>query len=403
MKKCSILLLLSMLSTVLSSCRSDDGVLPDSTKPTSYAKVVIAYIMAENSLSNLSLLDIREMETGSGDIPEDCRLITFIDNAGSPRIYEFSKWGKRTLWDFDTDFCSTDSAQMETLLSSIIQMYPAADYGLVLWSHGSGWIPQHTDFQTARRGKQRTIGIDNNKNNLSNTGKEMNIITLKHVLEHHPKMEFIYFDACYMQGIETAYELKDVTDYLIGSPAETPGHGAPYDKIMSDFFKRPLQPETLINKVYESYLHAGGILLSAVRCSELENLATATRPHIRELFAGKAEPGTSGVQAYAAYCSQTLYRPEFFDMNGFLFNHLDAETYETWKTQFDKTVIARAATPYWTSSISPYYFTPKLTDKEHYGGLSWFVPAEKYDPQGWNNDFRETAWYFEAGWASTGW
>ena len=33
-------------------------------------------------------------------------------------------------------------------------------------------------------------------------------------------MEYILFDDCYMSSIEVAYELKDVTKYLIGSTSE---------------------------------------------------------------------------------------------------------------------------------------------------------------------------------------
>ena len=33
------------------------------------------------------------------------------------------------------------------------------------------------------------------------------------------KMQYILFDACYMGNVETAYELKDVTNYLISRAA----------------------------------------------------------------------------------------------------------------------------------------------------------------------------------------
>ena len=39
------------------------------------------------------------------------------------------------------------------------------------------------------------------------------------------KMQFILFDACYMGNVETAYELKDVTNFLISSSSEVMGEG----------------------------------------------------------------------------------------------------------------------------------------------------------------------------------
>lgn len=403
MRKWFTLLYTIIALTVLCTCSNDNEPAPEPPQPTHYSKIVIAYMMAENSLASLSQSDLNEMQRGTADIPADCRLITFIDDTQAPRIYEYSRQGRRTLYTFDSDICSTDSAQVDNILAGIISRYPADSYGLILWSHGYNWMPQHETLPLAQAPRRRTIGIDNEQNNLSNKGKELNISTLKHILEHHPKMEFIYFDACFMQGIETAYELKEATDCLMGSPAETPGRGAPYDAIMADLFARPVQPEILLNKVYETYRNYGGILLSAIRCSELEALAATTQRLALPLFEGRTELSTTGVQAYSAYCYGTHYRPEFFDMDSFLFKHLEPDAYNAWRTQFDRTVFVRKATRYWTSAIAPLYFTPEIISMEHYGGMSMYVPAEKYDAQGWNDDFRHTDWYRDAGWALTGW
>ena len=51
----------------------------------------------------------------------------------------------------------------------------------------------------------------------------MNIEDLKSVLQKAPHFDFIMFDACFMQSVEVAYELRDYCDYYIGFPAENPG------------------------------------------------------------------------------------------------------------------------------------------------------------------------------------
>ena len=52
-------------------------------------------------------------------------------------------------------------------------------------------------------------------------------------------MDVIYTDACLMGGIEVAYQLKDVSDYLVFSPELTPGPGGEYqgiiERINSDY------------------------------------------------------------------------------------------------------------------------------------------------------------------------
>lgn len=59
----------------------------------------------------------------------------------------------------------------------------------------------------------------------------MNIEDLKLVLQNAPHFDFIMFDACFMQSVEVAYELRDCCDYYIGFPAENPGPGAAYDRM----------------------------------------------------------------------------------------------------------------------------------------------------------------------------
>lgn len=41
--------------------------------------------------------------------------------------------------------------------------------------------------------------------------------------------DFIWFDACYMSGIETAYELRDKCDTFVAYPTEVYTPGMPYN------------------------------------------------------------------------------------------------------------------------------------------------------------------------------
>ena len=83
-------------------------------------------------------------------------------------------------------------------------LYKAESYGLIYWSHGEGWIP--TPLPSTRWiGNDKTGG-----------GHYMNIEDLKLVLQNAPHFDFIMFDACFMQSVEVAYELRDCCDYYIG-------------------------------------------------------------------------------------------------------------------------------------------------------------------------------------------
>ena len=57
---------------------------------------------------------------------------------------------------------------------------------------------------------------------------------------------FIMFDACFMQSVEVAYELRDCCDYYIGFPAENPGPGAAYDRMFPFIFQKGAAVEMAI-------------------------------------------------------------------------------------------------------------------------------------------------------------
>ena len=90
--------------------------------------------------------------------------------------------------------------------------YQADSYGLVYWSHGDGWLPYPLGTGT------RWVGQDK-----GNGDNRMNISEFVEILRTAPRFDFILFDACLMLSVEVAYELRDYTDYCIGSPTEIPG------------------------------------------------------------------------------------------------------------------------------------------------------------------------------------
>lgn len=105
--------------------------------------------------------------------------------------------------------------------------YPADDYGLVLWGHGNGWVIMNDSVAT-----RRAIAVDNGNNKVSDSGMWLNIPSLHIALKALPHpFKFIFADCCNMQNVEVAYELRDVTEYYIASPAGIPGEGAPMTRL----------------------------------------------------------------------------------------------------------------------------------------------------------------------------
>ena len=359
---------------------------------TEAERTVIIYMMAENSLNRFAANDLDEIRQAYANVPKNTNLLVYVDNSSLPIIYNVTAKKGLTEWKtFSQDQLSTDSTVMQRTLKEITAKFPAKKYGLVLWSHGSGWVP-----------RSRAIGIDNGKNTSSNNGLQMDITTLRGVLENLPHMEYILFDACAMQSIEVAYELRNVTDYIIGSPTEIHAKGAPYDMILGPMMRGDVLE--VVKQYYATYQkNEDGVVISLLDCRQMEAFAQATAKVMPQLSeAVSQDGGTEGIQIYQPYSSQTEWKPEPFDMEGAMFHTLDSDSFTEWKSALNQILLYKNATSSWTSVFSGYSHC-HLTDPDHYAALSIFLPNEKYAPQGWNQKFRAFQWYRAAGWDKAGW
>ncbi|MBR3859981.1 MAG: clostripain [Bacteroidaceae bacterium] len=366
---------------------------------TIYDRTVLVYMAADNNLSAFQKEDVDEMLKGAADIPTNCRLLVYVDDTKLPRILSIEQEkGRRPVAKVVQQYTTEhNSGDTETLLSAIewaTTNYPAESYGLVLWSHGSAWVP-------AKAPVQRAICVDSNN--------WMEIKDIADVLAQSPHLDFILFDACFMQSVEVAYELREVADYIISSPAEIPGPGAPYHRIVASMFSTPLNVQGIAEEYYREYHENNiyvrghepdcfGVCLSVVDCSGLEHLAAATDKMIKK-YAGKGiSTDLSTVQRYYPRTSNTT--PEYYDMNGYMRQLITLpEDYEYWKSSFDHTIPYRKTTPQWFSDYSKGL--EDIVDMENYGGISCYVPKEGRTRL--NEAFRSTSWYHAAGWEQAGW
>ena len=192
MRKILYMLGITLSILTMTSC-NDDIPQPDEKLK---GNTVIVYMGAENSLQNFSYNDLYEMQMGAKDIPEDCQVVVYRDAELKPAIYHITRKGA-TIWkEYKDDMDSADPATMKNILKDIVKGFPSAKYSLVLWSHGTGWIDEERN--------SRAIIVDNESNSTSNKGNWIEISELAGILASMPHLEYIFFDACYMQSVEVA-------------------------------------------------------------------------------------------------------------------------------------------------------------------------------------------------------
>lgn len=274
-----ILLLFPLL--LVSACSRDDN------NEETATRTVLVYIMGDNSLSDFSSSDISEMEAGMSNVDATkYNLLIYVDTYGStPKLIKLDKnsSGKviETVVKAYDEQTSTDETVMKSVFSSVFSAYPAESYGLVLWSHGEGWIPFSNS--TSKAITSRWIGQDTNG---GTTDNRLNISTLASVLSTAPHFDFVLFDACFMSSAEVLYDLRSYADYFIGSATEIPGPGAYYTDAVPAMFATSNDAEKVADSYYNYYknLYAAGdnlsddnwtagVSITLVKANELENLA----------------------------------------------------------------------------------------------------------------------------------
>ena len=369
----------------------------------SAARTVLVYIMGENTLSGNVRSDLNEMVRGAYSIPDSCYLLAFVDDMRLPYICRIYKdvngvAVRDTVLKYSEDFYSTDTARFREVVTWVLDEYPSDNFGLVLWSHGSGWV-----YDVNRT---RSIGVDDGYHKYENgsyTSKWMEVEELAAVLESLPvKNDFVLYDACFMQCVEAAYTMRNAAEWLVGSPAELPGNGAPYDKIMSSLFSFPFNADSLIYQYKSGYPEYYGVVLSAIKTSALERLAEVTADVVPAYFSRSYIVNDSTFSYLPGGSSNGIY-PEYCDMNAQMELRLPVELYTMWKMAFDEAVPYKVASKRWMSAIKNPLGEYYNVDQLRYGGVSMFVPRDWAEYFRFNSDFRKTEWYTVAGWDVTGW
>lgn len=403
--KIKLYLLFFVCSLFMSACDSDD---PTPDPPGEERRTVLVYMAADNNSDNpldkFTPGDLNELKAGMASLGKTSgmHLLVYID-IGSPRLIELeNKSGKvveTVIKEYEErNSCGIDETQ--EVFNDVFgnSRYKAGSYGLVYWSHGEGWIP--TPLPSTRWiGNDKTGGAH-----------YMNIEDLKSVLQNAPHFDFIMFDACFMQSIEVAYELRDYCDYYIGFPAENPGPGAAYDRMFPYIFQKGAAVEmaigtfTAYEEIYTGTIGGNdhwtmGTAIDVLKSSELDNLAAVTANALSGITADKAALRSSvfDYDQRAAWSSSRVGYYDFVEMMEALVT--DEAILDEWKQAYN------AASVCWKKTSMIYSMSANMFSMERANGVSHYIPSASTSStaRAANAAYRSTSWYSAVGLSRLGW
>ncbi|MBQ6379240.1 MAG: hypothetical protein IJJ56_10670 [Prevotella sp.] len=413
-----------LMGLVLGSCSDEDT---PTVNPTP-DRTVLIYIAGENNLSKYANDDLKEMKTGSKSLTDKQQLIAYIDQADTitPPFFARIKDGQFVDSVSVEESITADPAILEKALRYMRTNYPAKSYGLVLWGHASGWLISKDSVAYAQ---SRAYGGDTGSNSSSSVGRYwMNIPSMARAIAKGmdgTPLTFIFGDCCSFGCVEVAYELRQTTDYIIGSPAEIPDEGAPYDLIVPDMFNTSTEfYKSVIDHYYNYYLkeyknsprkfynlsygdlEGYSVPLMAVKTSELGTLATATAELLGKIGDKLMPDGSFELTDKVCYAQYGNYRYSY-DMYNILKGNTPSADFNNWTTAFWKAMPYHLNSMHWFtgySQLANYMDTFDSQDADC-GVLSMFVPNNVYrntNPN-WSTAIQQFQWNNIIRWQQYGW
>ena len=372
-------LLCQMITLAAASCE----LIPIGMGPSHYDKVMLLYSAGHNSLSYYLKGDIEELKNSPlpSNRDEDVVLVYshFPDRGysspSSPTLIRLRSTKKTpvvvdTLCIYPEGTISASAEQLETVLSQVKEAFPANSYGMIFSSHATGYLPaeyfqNHQEESGSAEWSTFSIGQDKVGTYGDYQSHEIDLPDFAESIPMH--LDYVLFDACFMGGIEVAYELKDKVGKVGFSQTEVLADGYCYGTLTSHIL-RDGEPdlESVCTDFFNQYEIQDGISQSAtislVDCSRLAPLAELCR----NLF----EKYSEGLDNINSLNVQRFFRDDshwFYDLESILVNAgINDEELDELHRALDSCVLYKAHTPKFMSEFAINTFS----------GFSMYLPCK---------------------------
>jgi hypothetical protein len=317
--------LLLIAAAVMTACSKDDDV-PGPVPGDPKQRTFFLYIAADNSLG-ASKFDYENIASLVGAVRpghlQEANIVIYHDpkvaangrSDVSPRLLEVvtDAAGRGALKEVIV-YPEQNSGSAEVfrqMLTEAVRLYPAQRYSLLMWSHGSGWLPG--DYLGG--GYSRAIAQDNR-------GGTNSWIEIDEFAAAIPDGQFdcILFDACNMAYAEVAYPLRTKTKYIIGSTIEIMGNGMNYERMPDLLLPAEANYTAFCDAFYETYNTPPdnyGCTISLLATEGLDALAASVKEILKNVDVRRDVIGaipTGELQPFGRALTGVDYSVAFFDL-----------------------------------------------------------------------------------------
>ena len=404
---------------LLSSCKPETEYIYLQKHPRAHVMMCFGF----NNLSSSLAEDIRDLEKGfiPGSAPLDNYLFVFshlvessYSTPSSPKLQRIylgpdGNPMKETLLEMEPGTVSNSAECIREVLEFLKEKYPEIEsFGVLMSSHGTGWTPPgycttgyknegNSDVIEWRRSAfpetylsgeylyEPVPGVKSMGYTVTGVNPTVAYETdIREIADLLPfKLDYIIFDACFMGGVEVAYQFKDKCRYMCFSQTEILSDGMDYTTMISDLLEgNRADLVSLATNYFNHYnLSIGSkrsATISVVDCSKLGTLAAVCRNLFRNYDISKDNVDASKLQKYFYYTNHAW----FYDLYSIVQAAGASETeLSDLQWALDECILYKAATPTFALHKFPIYT---------HSGLSMYLPEKERTQL--NSYYRELTW-----------
>lgn len=368
------------------SCSKDPLPDPPINKPE--GRTLLVYIALNNSLDN-EIKDIHDALKEGWDSKTMGSLVILTHSKGddSPMLIKFREQNNVTVADtlkWYTGMSSASPALIRQVIADTKEIAPGESYGMILFSHASGWLPARAYFNPIKWEAQasRESSMITTYSVFEDNEKEMEFADFAEAIPDG-MFEFIASEMCFMSSVETGYALRNKTDYLLAAAPEvlSPGFIPIYPTQLGLLYKKEPDLKGFGQAFFDYFDGQQGELRSAVislvKTSEMDALAELTH---RISLPSLTQEQIDNIQEYDGNYRNASWPHLFFDFEDYMSQKATPQQLEELKEQLSKTVIFKRN-------------TPKLIyiNIRKHSGLSVYIPQASLPKL--NEAYMETDWW----------
>lgn len=387
---------------MFSACRSDKDE-PDQPKDKKFKQMTLVYAVNNSSLSSIMEYNQDQMLDGLKDVDlNEFKFLIYRYSKGDYCLYEIAKGidnkpEPRLVKSYDSSVMSIDENRIKEVIEDALDLYPSEVSNLFFWGHGLGWVNPtkypdtaiKNDLIAKNDGANQVVIVDGLTldpvyafGGEYDDSKNWVYCDLDKVTEAIPDKKFdtVWFDCCYMGGIEVAYQFRNKCDYFVAYPTEIWDKGLPYNKVLPLLVKENPDRVEAARILFDHYNATNDpVTVALLDMSKIDNVADATKSIFNS---GEVLPATSGLLNYSRLAVK------YYDFGQYVHKYAEKNTSDSSLTEsFDRAmedfVIYKAA--------SPYNFSYQTIDPAVYSGLSTYRYMRKDTYR--EEYYRKLDWY----------